>query len=177
MEASVCAVVSYFSHEPRSIPPVHSTMSATSELIIPATSTTPESIRASVSSAFASLGSGGVLTVTYPSSVDASILTSQLTLCGFTGVTPASSTSVTATKPAWASSGGSLLKSRGPRAPQASAPEAVLDRVVLVTPSTQQAALVDENALLAGEDFSEGKATTAGGCAPTRKACANCSCG
>lgn len=130
-----------------------------------------------MSSAFASLGSGGVLTVTYPSSLDASILTSQLTLCGFTGVTPASSTSVTATKPAWASSGGSLLKSRGPRAPQASAPEAVLDMVVLVTPSTQQAALVDENALLAGEDFSEGKATTAGGCAPTRKACANCSCG
>jgi hypothetical protein len=148
----------------------------TSELNIPSAGASTEELRALLSASFGSLASGGVLTVTYPSSLDVSTLTSHLTLCGFTGVTPASPTSVTATKPAWASSGGSLLKSRGPRAPQAPAPEAVLDRVVLVTPSTQ-AGLVDENALLAGEDFSEGKATTAGGCAPTRKACANCSCG
>lgn len=153
-------------------------MSLTSELsILPAVGSSVEELRATLSSAFGTLASGGVLTVTYPSSLDVSTLTSHLTLCGFTGVTSTSPTSVTATKPAWASSGGSLLKSRGPRAPQApAAPEAVLGRVVLVTPSTQ-AGLVDENALLAGEDFSEGKATTAGGCAPTRKACANCSCG
>ena len=49
--------------------------------------------------------------------------------------------------------------------------------VVLVNPTAASSDLIDENSLLEGEDFSEGKAVTAGGCAPKRKACANCSCG
>ena len=114
---------------------------------------------------------------------------------------------VAARKPAWAGSGGAPLRGaalRGgravgtpaPAAAPAAAAGAVEQGVVLVgaAPSAAAAAaawgaaaasgsgaqLVDEDALLAGEDFAEGKAAAGSGeagCATKRKACANCSCG
>ncbi len=129
---------------------------------------------------------------------------SSLILSGFVEVvdvgpagSPATPTrSLTCRKPAFAGvslRGGAALRG-GPKVGAAAAAETkTLEEGVTLVPGKQQAgawaaaaaggsgaALIDENALLAGEDFAEGKASAAGGeggCATKRKACANCSCG
>ena len=124
------------------------------------------------------------------------MLRAELVLCGFTSLAEAGAGpawSATAVKPAWAGSSGAPLRGallRKPTSAPAPASGGLEQGVVLVGAAVAGAgagaawsasggALVDENALLAGEDFAEGRAAAGGegGCATKRKACANCSCG
>ena len=125
------------------------------------------------------------------------LLCAELVLCGFTSLAEAGAGptwSATAVKPAWAGSRGAPLRGallRKPTSAPVPASGGLEQGVVLVGAAVAAGAgagaawnasggaLVDENALLAGEDFAEGKAAAGGegGCATKRKACANCSCG
>jgi hypothetical protein len=145
------------------------------------------SLRASCASAFSTLPAGG--TVEVPSCTRSAELPAILTLLGFIGVDAASSGTITAQKPAWASSGGAPLRRRLPAPSAAPTEEGKVEGVVLVPGAAAAAAwaalaaggggaTVDEEALLRA---APAPASAAGdgdaGCAPTRKACANCSCG
>ena len=134
-----------------------------------------ENIRSSLLSALQNLSSGGLLSVELSPPLSERIV-AELTLTGFVNINVQTPMNITAMKPSWSSSGGVSLKSRASRevARVASSVDDI-SQVILMNPASSS--LVDENSLLNGEDFSEGKSNGGNGCLPKRKACANCSCG
>jgi hypothetical protein len=152
----------------------------------------PNDEQASPSKLFTELAPGGKLTISpvTPGLVDA------LILAGFVDVSSDASTSVVAFKPSYALGGApiKLRKRTVPASAPVPAPESsALAGVVFDDPAKRTwaalaagdaagaaaPAVVDENALLGNDDFNRPTAPAgdAAGCAPKRKACANCSCG
>lgn len=181
--------------------PAPGTLASASFELSPAFAPSPAVLRTFAGSLFSALAPGSAVDAVYspaspsaPASAEVwKALSAQLVLGGFVDVAEDAASRagaqwrLTAKKPSWASSGGAplrgaLLRTSKQAAAPTSAP-AVEAGVVLVGGSSATpagGALVDEDALLAGEDFSEGKASSSsadGGCATKRKACANCSCG
>lgn len=156
-------------------------MSAVSELTLG-----PSDAPFNPSALFSALSDGGRLTLTPGSPA----LVDSLVLAGFTDVLQNESGSVTATKPTFSLSG-APIKLRKRDVAAAAPAAAAVSGVFFVDPAKAawaalaardatgaDASVIDENALLANEDFARpAPADDAAGCAPKRKACANCSCG
>ena len=113
----------------------------------------------------------------------------QLILAGFTDIrADGAGGALAATRPAFAPAGAPLrLRKRADAEAKTAALEGVTFEPALADKAAAWAALaargdaaaaaaVDEDARLAGEVFAA-PAVDTGGCAPKRKACANCSCG
>lgn len=139
---------------------------------------------------FSALSAGGRLTLTpgSPALVDA------LILAGFSDVLLGASGSVTATKPTFSLAGAPIKLRKRDAGAAAAAPAPATDvsgvffvdaakaawaAVAARDAAGADAGVIDENALLGNEDFTRPAAAAddAAGCAPKRKACANCSCG